>query len=208
MSGFVKVCATMTFLKAIIVMILTFLLLMPSKGCVAEPVKKVPRDSQSVPAIVEIGGTTSRDPDTRLPQICPYDFGTIDQLKTAELDHSFILINHGSNAVPVTQVQPACGCTHVYLGLDEVARDGVLPHPYLVPANGRVTVRVIVDLAGLIPGDLSKIVWIFTRGAPKPTAELVLKAHLPGLVSFSDNFLNFWSCAGRCNAGSYTRRAI
>ncbi len=113
-----------------------------------------------------------------------YDFGSISTLQLAPISRIFTLRNSEPLSVTITELRSACGCT-----IAMAQRHVMLP---IVMAPGQTaTVRVIVDLAGLPPGPVSKSVWVYVKDQGAPAATLTMTGTLVPAARLAPASLNF-----------------
>ena len=87
-----------------------------------------------------------------------YEFGTRRLSDETPLAHTFFLRNPAKTPLTIDRVEASCDCVQA-----EVGETPSLP--VIVAPGQTVPVRVTVSTRRLLPGSVSKSVWIYRRGA-------------------------------------------
>ena len=125
-----------------------------------------------------------------------YQFGTIQALRVAPIEHTFILRNNNPTPVFLDRLQPSCGCTTAVAGAAKTER-GILPGKTL-------QVHVSIDPGHLSAGPITKTVWVYIKGQSDAAATLQMIGTMRAAVTFSPTFLDF----GRVDRGSTPFRLL
>lgn len=122
-----------------------------------------------------------------------YNFGSQSALVTLPVMHIFRLHNGGAAPLTMTRLQASCGCTTAVLtGQSPADGRGVAAALPVVLAPGETaSVHVSIDPAHLLPGTVSKDVWVYVQGQTAPAATLEIDGTIVPAAAFSPAALDF-----------------
>lgn len=120
------------------------------------------------------------DPELRLTgrNEATYEFGKVNLLDHAQIEHEFTLRNEGATPLALTQLEPTCHCTSVAIekitghpnGTNEI-------FPSLQPGE-EMTLKVTMQLVRQPGGSVAQGAFIFVAGHDQPVSEV----HLSGTI--------------------------
>jgi hypothetical protein len=127
--------------------------------------------------VVAIDGVKAEEPG-----VGKLDFGAVDSLQNAKVEHDFILRNDTREPITIGRLQPTCGCTSVLMG------EGNETTKTLAPGE-EVKARVSIDITRF-RGPIHKAVRAF---GPDNTllATMDITADVQGVVNFSSRQIDF-----------------
>lgn len=122
-----------------------------------------------------------------------YDFGSQSALASLPVVHTFRLHNGGAAPLTVTRLQASCGCTTAVLTgrVRASGQEVAAALPVVLSPGETASVHISIDPAHLLPGTVSKDVWVYIQGQATPAATLEIDGTIVPAAAFSPATLDF-----------------